>query len=736
MASVPNVGAAEASGQLRVALVGNPNTGKSTLFNALAGMNVRTGNYPGVTIEKKIGNCELPAGKISLIDLPGTYSLAPRSPDELVAVKVLTDDVGQSGGVNAIVCVVNALLLQRNLFLVSQLLELGKPVVIALNMIDVAESRGMQIDVNRLSEQVGVPVVATSAAKRIGITELKNTISTQLEAPSEKPERIRILPPEFYASVESFKESLVTAAGEESASLPDEYLLERMILDRGGEPETRLLAKFGPAAATALTNTREQLSKGLGDPIDIECNARYAWAKAKLDSVFKNDQSHASRVTDRLDAILTHRILGLVCFAFTMFLIFQSIYTFAAIPMDLIDAATSGLTDVVCAVMEPGKLRSLITDGIIAGVGGVLIFLPQIALLFLFLALLEDCGYMARAAFLVDRIMTTFGLSGKSFLPMMSSFACAVPGVMASRVIENRRDRFATIMVAPLMSCSARLPVYLLLIAAFIPSTTYLAGWLSLPAIVLMAMYLVGVVAAIPVAWILKKTLLRGEVAPFVLELPEYKIPSAKVVLSRVWDASKAFVIRAGTLIFAASILIWFAGFWPGDHTNQYSMEAKLDSMQEPSEARDALIADLNAESSRLLETSLLGRTGHFIEPLVRPLGWDWKIGVGVLASFPAREVIIATLGTIYSLGGDAEDEGLIGALQASTYDDGTPVYSVPVALSVMVFFALCAQCVSTLLVIRRETNSLFWPVLSFAYMTLLAYFGAWLTYAISSRLL
>ncbi|MGI9468771.1 MAG: ferrous iron transport protein B [Rubripirellula sp.] len=736
MASAPNVGAAEISGHPRVALVGNPNTGKSTLFNALAGMNVRTGNYPGVTIEKKTGLCELETGKITVVDLPGTYSLAPRSPDELVAVEVLTDNVTQPGGVNLIVCVVNALLLQRNLFLVSQLLELGKPVVVALNMIDVAESRGMQIDVKRLSEQLGVPVVATSAAKRTGIDELKQAIAQQLGTTPEQHKRTRILPPEFYKSVARFRDSLIATNSEKNAHLPDDYLLERMILDRGGEPETQVIAKFGPSAAEALNKTRAELTKALGDPIDIECNARYAWAKTKLESVFKNDSRPSSPVTDRLDAILTHRVLGLVCFVFTMFLIFQSIYTFAALPMDLIDAATSGLSDAVCSVMEPGQLRSLITDGIIAGVGGVLIFLPQIALLFLFLALLEDCGYMARAAFLVDRIMTTFGLSGKSFLPMMSSFACAVPGVMAARVIENRRDRFATIMVAPLMSCSARLPVYLLLIAAFIPSTTYLAGWLSLPAIVLMSMYLVGVVAAIPVAWILKKTLLRGEVAPFVLELPEYKVPSPKVVLSRVWSASKAFVIRAGTLIFAASILIWFAGFWPGDHTNQYRMEAELDAMQEPSLARQALIADLNAESSRLLENSMLGRTGHLIEPIVRPLGWDWKIGVGVLASFPAREVIIATLGTIYSLGGDAEEEGLVGALQASTYDDGTPVYSVPVALSVMVFFALCAQCVSTLLVIRRETNSLFWPFLSFSYMTLLAYFGAWLTYAVSSQLL
>ena len=736
MASVPNVAAPTVETQPRVALVGNPNTGKSTLFNALAGMNVRTGNYPGVTIEKKSGVCALPSGKATVVDLPGTYSLAPRSPDELVAVEVLTADTSEQSGVNLIVCVVNALLLQRNLFLVSQLLELGKPVVIALNMIDVAESRGMQIDVARLSEQIGVPVVATSAAKRTGIDSLKQAISDQLSGDTAQPERYHILPAAFYDGVNRFRDSLIATNSSGNTTVPDDYLLERMVLDRGGEPETQVIAKFGTSAADALLQIRGELTQELGNPIDIECNARYAWAKAKLDSVFKDDSSPSSHVTDQLDAILTHRVGGLVCFALTMFLIFQSIYTFASWPMDLIDAATGGLSNAICSVMEPGMLRSLITDGIIAGVGGVLIFLPQIALLFLFLALLEDCGYMARAAFLVDRIMTLFGLSGKSFLPMMSSFACAVPGVMASRVIENRRDRFATIMVAPLMSCSARLPVYLLLIAAFFPNTTYLSGWLSLPALVLMSMYMVGVVAAIPVAWILKKTLLRGEVAPFVLELPEYKIPSPSVVLSRVWAASKAFVIRAGTLIFAASILIWFAGYWPGDHTEQYRLEAQLDTLQEPSETRKALVTNLNAESSRLLENSVLGRTGHFIEPVVRPLGWDWKIGVGALASFPAREVIIATLGTIYSLGGDAEEEGLVGALKASKYDDGRPVYSIPVALSVMVFFALCAQCVSTLLVIRRETNSWFWPILSFSYMTLLAYFGAWLTYAVSSRLL
>ena len=384
MASAPNVGAAEVSGHPRVALVGNPNTGKSTLFNALAGMNVRTGNYPGVTIEKKTGLCELETGKITLVDLPGTYSLAPRSPDELVAVEVLTDNVTQPGGVNLIVCVVNALLLQRNLFLVSQLLELGKPVVVALNMIDVAESRGMQIDVKRLSEQLGVPVVATSAAKRTGIAELKETISQQLHNVPEQNERSRILPHEFYSSVERFRDSLLSSASDKNVSLPDDYLLERMVLDRGGEPETQVISKFGPTAAASLAKTREELTQALGDPIDIECNARYAWAKAKLESVFKNDSRPSSQVTDRLDAILTHRVIGLVCFVLTMFLIFQSIYTFAAWPMDLIDAGTSGLSDAVCSVMEPGKLRSLITDGIIAGVGGVLISCHKLLYCFCF----------------------------------------------------------------------------------------------------------------------------------------------------------------------------------------------------------------------------------------------------------------------------------------------------------------------------------------------------------------
>ncbi len=747
----------------RVALIGNPNTGKSTLFNALAGMNVRTGNYPGVTIEKKVGRCQFGGHAVELVDLPGTYSLAPRSPDELVAVEVLTGGVANESPVDAIVCVVNATILQRNLFLVSQVLELGKPTILALNMVDAAGSRGISIDVHELSKNLGIPVVATSASRRAGVDQLQDAIVKVLEAgdraretnaPSNIPthssdQHDRPLPDGFYATCDWLRSELIAKScidvgatddpAAASTVLPDEYLIQRMLLDRGGEAERRAVRRLGAAVLPSISAARERLSQEFGDSVDMECSSRYAWARRKLAGVLASESTTDRTLTDKIDAVLTHRVGGMFFFIALMFLIFQFIYSWAGIPMDAIDWMTSTISDTVKSSMSPGMLRSLITDGIIAGVGGVLIFVPQIALLFFFLAVLEDCGYMARAAFIVDRVMTVFGLSGKSFLPLMSSFACAVPGIMATRVIENRRDRIATIMVAPLMSCSARLPVYLLLIAAFFPATTYLGGWLSLPGMVLMGMYLVGIVAAIPVAWILKKTLLRGEVAPFVLELPEYKLPSRRVIFQRVWEASEAFVIRAGTLIFAASILIWFAGYWPGDHSKQFEMQTQMESMAEDAPESETLAKELKSESARLLESSLLGQVGHAIEPVVRPLGWDWKIGVGAIASFPAREVIIATLGTIYSLGGDVDesDEGLVGAMRDARWPDtGKPIYGPAVALSLMVFFALCAQCVSTLLVIKRETNSWLWPVISFTYMTVMAYVGALVTFQIASRIL
>ncbi|MGE5194085.1 MAG: nucleoside recognition domain-containing protein, partial [Deltaproteobacteria bacterium] len=398
----------------------------------------------------------------------------------------------------------------------------------------------------------------------------------------------------------------------------------------------------------------------------------------------------------------------------------------------------------VAAVVPPGPLQSLLVDGVVAGVGAVLVFLPQIAILFLFIALLEDCGYMARAAFIVDRLMTKVGLSGKSFVPLMSSFACAVPGVMAPRVIENRRDRLTTILVAPLMSCSARQPVYFLMTAAFIPATAYLGGWITLQGMVLFGMTFLGAAVAVPVAWILKKTVFRGETPPFVMELPSYKWPSPRIVANRVYDRAKAFVVRAGTLIFATNVLIWAAGYFPGDHRRVDALQVEIERIQE----RDAidpalrtelepLIAEQNQLRSELLSQSILGRVGKSIEPLVQPLGWDWRIGVGVIASFPAREVIVGTLGTIYSLGGSVneENQGLQAAIQSADWPDGRKVYNVPVAFSIMVFFALCAQCISTLMVIKRETNSWGWPAFTFFYMTALAYAGAFAAYRIGMLL-
>jgi ferrous iron transport protein B len=453
-----------------------------------------------------------------------------------------------------------------------------------------------------------------------------------------------------------------------------------------------------------------------------------------------------------------------------MFAVFQSISTFAKPLMDFCEVRQEMLGGWVESQMSAGPFRSLLVDGVIAGVGGILVFLPQICFLFLFIALLEDCGYMARAAFLMDKLMTRVGLSGKSFVPLMSSFACAIPGIMATRTIENRRDRMVTILVAPLMSCSARFPVYTLMIVALIPNYAWARGWITLHGVLTFAMTFFGAAVAIPVAWLLKKTLFRGETPPFVMELPGYKWPSAHIVLYRVYDRAKAFVVRAGTLIFATSILVWAASYFPGDHTELFKAQEKVhqaetkfepelkkrDQLEEllaeqkeseatPEELAEteaqladlkvklepyaALVKDQNVEAQRLLELSYMGRFGKAIEPAVAPLGWDWRIGVGVLASFPAREVIVSTLGTIYSLGGDVEASS--DELQSKVRDSFSAKHAntVPVALSIMVFFALCAQCVSTLMVIRRETNSWGWAVFTFVYMTVLAYVGALITF-------
>ena len=724
---------------ITVALIGNPNTGKSTLFNALCGVRQRVGNYPGVTVEKKIGRLEWNGKTFSIIDLPGTYSLAPRSPDEMIAVDVLLgrrDDVTRP---DVVLCIVDASNLERNLYLVSQVLELGRPTVIALNMTDVASDRGITLDIEKLQTQIGVPVIATQANKKTGLEDLRANFTDLASSKATPPKSP--FPDEFQREVKSLEAVL-----SEGEPIP-RYLVERLLLDTSGYLEQSGLpwiSRLNDEAKSARVRLAEA-----GYPVPaVEAMSRYRWVGEVLDGVVTRPSERKATLSDRIDRVLTHRFWGSFVFIALMVLLFQSVFYVAEPASTAIDWLKGTLSGFVGANMSQGPLRSLISGGMIEGVGSVLVFLPQIFTLFLFIAILEDCGYMARAAYLMDKLMSRVGLSGKSFIPLLSSFACAIPGIMSARVIENQRDRLVTILVAPLMSCSARLPVYTLLIAAFIPNTR-LGGVFGLQGITMFAMYSIGILAAICVAFILKKTILKGATPPFVMELPSYKFPSLSVVLHRMFDRGWAFVKRAGTLIFAVAIVVWAAAYYPHDLSSvdsnlvakQTQLEAHIETFEsrragdkEIKPLRDQLKQIENDIDGELLSNSYLGRAGRFIEPVVKPLGWDWKIGCAAIASFPAREVIVATLGVIYHQGGDVDEQS--DSLRESLTNakwDGTnrPVYNIPVALSIMVFFALCAQCVSTLAVMWRETNSWRWPVFTFVYMTTLAYLGAMATYQI-----
>jgi ferrous iron transport protein B len=728
---------------LGVALIGNPNTGKSTLFNALVGVRQRVGNYPGVTVEKKIGQTVFHGQAFALVDLPGTYSLAPRSPDEMVAVDVLLGRQADAPAIDAVLCIIDASNLERNLYLVSQVLELDLPTVVALNMTDVARQRGIEIDVARLSERLGVPVVETQANKRRGVGDLK-TVLTRIaghkRCPIETP-----FPEPFRQEVDRLA-LMVNQYGTSSVPRP---LVERLLLDTSGYLEKHLLSNGRASLAGELQISRNRLREaGCAVPA-VEAMARYGWVGQVLDGVVTRPAKRPKTASDHLDRLLTHRLSGTLFFLLMMVLVFQSVFRVADYPMAWIESATTVLGDWIQTWMSEGALRSLIVKGLIGGVGSVVIFLPQIMILFFFIAVLEDCGYMARAAYLMDKLMSRVGLSGKSFIPLLSSFACAIPGVMATRVIENRRDRLTTILVAPLMSCSARLPVYTLLISAFIPDRSYFGGVIGLQGLTMTAMYLIGILTAVIVALVLKRTLLRGPTPPFVMELPSYKWPSAATVLHRMVERGWSFVRRAGTLVVAVSVLVWAALYYPHNSdveapfaAHRQAVAHQLAQLADDDARRDELVQELR-EIDREIEgaysrQSILGRVGHWIEPAVRPLGWDWRIGSAAIASFPAREVVVATLGIIYNLGEDIDLEAatdrkrLRAVLEQATRDGTTErVFNVPVALSIMVFFALCAQCASTLVVIKRETNSWGWPAFTFLYMTVLAYLGALVTYRV-----
>jgi ferrous iron transport protein B len=720
---------------LTVALAGNPNTGKSTLFNALTGLRQHVGNYPGVTVEMKKGTALLDETEFHFIDLPGTYSLAPRSPDEMISVDLLLGHLPREPRPDVIVSIVDATNLERHLYLTTQLMDLGIPVVVAVNVIDRAWALGFEIDFAQLAARLGVRVVPIQANRGIGLEELKKAIASAVKtraAPTPVP-----FPEVFHKEVAALRESLGSGI--------EPFLAGRLLLDVGGHTERQFTGRFGQSLAFRIAEARVRLSSaGCGVPA-VEARTRYAWIRQAVGDCIRRPAHRSTTWSDSLDRVFTHKFWGTLIFLLLMFAIFEAIFVGAKPLMDAIDLGRGWLTDQVEGAFRPGPLRSLIADGVLKGVGSVLVFLPQIMILFAVIAVLEDCGYMARAAFLMDKLMAKCGLNGRSFIPLLSSVACAVPGIMATRVIENRRDRLATILVAPLMSCSARLPLYMLLIGTFLSDPWWLPG------VALFGMYMIGFTVAPLVALVLKRTLLRGETPVFVMEMPSFKVPQLRAIVRRMVGAGWAFAYRAGTLILASMILIWACLYFPAGMPDGRDYDEVTAGLREEAKNAKGDEAERKKQELDLLygewkRQTYLGRVGRTCEPVFRPLGWDWKIGMSAIASFPAREVIVGTLGIVYNQG-DVDPKDVLNDENIAESPLGRTIreewsndpqygkYRVPVALSLLVFFALCCQCVSTLAVIRRETRSWLWPVFTFTYMTVLAYVGAFLTFQIGRQI-
>jgi ferrous iron transport protein B len=622
-----------------VAMVGNPNTGKTTLFNRLTGLRAHTANFPGTTLERRVGTSTVAGRKVELEDLPGLYGLGAVNVEERVARDAL-----RSAG--AALVVVDATNLARNLYLVSQVRELGLPVLLALNMIDLAQQEGLDIDEQGLARELGVPVVSVSARTGQGLDRLEQALDRLLRATDPVP-AAEPLPP-------------CTSC-------------------KGCSPHAR----------------------------------RFDWAEGVALRVSKGTPRLSSARTAQIDRVLTHPVKGLGVFAAIMAVVFIAIFALAEIPMNAIEAAVAGLGRVVGPWVPEGDLRSLVVDGMIGGVGGVLVFLPQICILFFFLSVLEDSGYLARAAFVMDRLMGKVGLPGKAFVPMLSAHACAIPAIMSTRVIEDRRDRLASILVLPLMTCSARLPVYSMIVALLLAGRPVLGGLLFAGA------YALGITAALSMAWIFRKTLLPGRTRPLVLELPTYKVPSLRNAFLTVGDRALVFVTKAGKVILLVSLVLWALATYPK------APEERMAGM------------DDTARSAFQMEYALAGRIGHLMEPVFHPLGFDWRINVGVLSSFAARETLVSTLAIVYGIGEDAAEDStsLRDTLRAQKRPDGTAVYSVPTACALLVFFVLAMQCLPTQAITRRETGSWKWAAFQFAYMTVLAWTAGFVTYQ-SLRLL
>jgi len=725
-----------AAREFLVALTGNPNCGKTTLFNALTGLRAKVGNYAGVTVERKEGKLRgtPPHLKITLLDLPGSYSLSPQSLDEAVARDVLLQRLPEVGAPAAVVVVVDASNLERNLYYATQVIELGYPTVLALNMVDVARDNGTDVDVERLAEELGVPVVAMVASRAEGMDRLRaeilrlsmhpreSTVPAQrrfLKMPGDLDREWRELASRWTGPIQS---GFPPASSEALLLLTDDKALNGSL-------------RHWPAGITKeVVAARGRLESAGVEWMSAAIEGRYARVSAIHEAVAAMPSMVGETLSDRLDQVITHRIWGPLIFVGLMFLIFQAMFTFAEWPMGWIEAGVGWLGDAVRGAMPAGDLRDLLVDGVVAGVGAVIVFLPQILLLFLFLGLLEDTGYMARAAFLMDRLMSKVGLHGKSFIPLLSSFACAIPGIMAARTIETPKDRLVTILVAPLMSCSARLPVYTVLIAACIPNVVVL-GFMKLSALTMLSMYLLGIVVALLMAWIFKRTLLKGHAPLLIMELPPYKRPSVRVVLRHMFDRSMLFLRRAGTVILVINMVLWVLATYPrsAEREADFAAERQAATSAGGEEVEERLAALDRFQAGERLRHSFAGVLGRTIEPWIAPLGFDWKIGIGLVASFAAREVFVSTMSTVYNVGEVEDSEegtrGLAAVMQSQKRPDGSPLYTALTGVTLMVFYVFALQCVSTIAIVRRETNAWKWPLFQLAYMTALAWVLAFITY-------
>ncbi len=696
---------------LHIALTGNPNSGKTSLFNVLTGLNQKVGNFPGITVDKKTGNTTIGNSVAQVIDLPGTYSLYPRRLDEEVAYKVILNQDKHTHA-DVIVAVADASSLKRNLLFCTQIIDLKRPVVVALTMMDIARKKGIVVDINEMERELGVPVVMVNPRKNKGINELKKAIelvSGNLFKPS----------PRSFIDVQALAPEAIKQTREMQPGI-GEYEAVHYLINHG---------------SFALEEKKKQQIEQVGfdtgfNPARIQAREilqRYQKIDHILSlSVSFPDPQKQSKLTERVDNILLHRFWGYVILLGVLFLMFQSVFLLASYPMDWIDTGTAAFSGWLSNVLPENNFSDLLVNGVVAGLGGIIIFIPQIMILFGLITLLEDTGYMARISFLTDRVMRTVGLNGKSVMPMISGFACAVPAIMSARSIENRKERLLTILVTPLMSCSARLPVYIILTALVIPAN-YIWGFISVQGLVMMGLYLIGVVFAMAVSYIAKFFIKMKEKSYFILELPVYRIPRWKNALRTMVEKARIFVVQAGKIIFMISIVLWFlSSFGPGER--MAGVHAQYEQELAQPHADTTLITE--QYGSAKLENSYAGIMGKAIEPAIRPLGYDWKIGIALITSFAAREVFVGTMATLYSVEDDGEENlALLEKMDKATFSDGSKVFTLATGVSLMLFYVFAMQCMSTLAIVKRETNSWKWPMIQLVYMTVLAYVVSFIAY-------